>query len=213
MGAANYLSDEMDGVQVGIVNISHGSPLKLGLINWAVDGRTEVVARSSSDGFLGGELHNGGPHHHNSYLLDYNPWRRETRVGLGLGLHFALGGKLALDLDSAVFEVLRQAHEGAPAKPREGGAELDVRLAIQLVRHLDVIAGPGVEYRYGADKTASFAHGLGWSSDPNDSGKRSALWPVLSLGFRLTIDEGVKPPAAAPPTPPPPAVGASARLV
>ena len=103
----NLSTGDVDGVQIGLVNIAKDSEVSIGLVNVIYEGRTHVDIAQASTGFVEAALKHGGRRFHSIYgggLRPYGPCP-EWSVMLGAGGHFPIGDRLFVDTDLLVRHV------------------------------------------------------------------------------------------------------------
>jgi len=97
----NISSDDVRGLQLGVVNIARDSDVSLGLINVIYEGRTHVDITQSSTGFVEASLKHGGRKFHYIYGAGIRPQGPcpEWAMTVGAGGHFELSNSLFIDAD------------------------------------------------------------------------------------------------------------------
>jgi hypothetical protein len=196
LGSLNIQSGDFDGVQVGVVNIARKSTkLSLGLVNVVRGGRTHLEVTYGLDGFGFAMVKHGGERWHSIYSLGGRPgYGDEDSVlagGLGLGGHFPIGERFALDLDLVVHYL----HDftGTATLPNEHGAEIlsQLRLVGQLELHerFALVFGASVNTltTYADESTyVPWAKTLHEDEMVTADGQiwRHHLWPSVFVGVR-----------------------------
>lgn len=191
LGTVNVVRGVLEGVQVGVVNVSDDTRFSLGLVNIVRSGRTHLEASVDDSGFGFATLKHGGSHWHYLYSVggrgvgDDHAWA----AGLGIGAHTPLGERLFVDLDFLAYYV---GEVGDDIDENEGAgsnlARLRLVLGVQLAPRFSLLAIASYNLLTTWDRAtprsfASYGETVFASGGLDEVGVRG--WPSLGIGFQV----------------------------
>ena len=184
-GVLNISRGNLDGVQLGLLNISDDATFALGLVNVVREGRTHIEVSGTAEGFGFSMLKHGGEHWHYLYSVGGRPFGDEPvySLGLGLGGHLKPSERLFLDIEGLVH-YLSDGDHGDDGTEVLSQARL--MLGIQVFKRLALVGGVTYNVLSAYNDDSSYAQaGEVTLADTSGVGWRVTGWPSVTLGVQI----------------------------
>ncbi|QDG49475.1 caspase family protein [Persicimonas caeni] len=189
LGVLNISEGHVDGLQLGVINIAPTADAGVGLLGIYWDGFVQPEAVGNSEGIMfTGIRHGGGPF--------YNVYYVGTRAlvdgggplayALGFGWHTQLGERFEFATDLTFGNVLG---EGGDWRAQGSLASLRPTLSYAVFDGVTVFGGPTANLMLStgdADRDpTTWAPTVAWELTDSDAANRVALWPGFTAGLRF----------------------------
>jgi hypothetical protein len=182
-GIVNIARGHVTGPQIGLVNVAEDSDAPIGLFNFIKNGRHHVDVWGQETGLVMGGVQLGGKYTHAILGVGarYTATGMRPAYGGGLGVHFPVGERFALDFDLLHHDL---AAFTSPAKLVQL-SQARLLLEVELADRMRLFAGPTFNVFVSQDPTDQSPSAFGSTTLTNASSPtRVAVWPGLTVGGR-----------------------------
>ncbi len=178
----NVAAGEVDGLQLGVVNVAQNSDASVGLISVLWDGFVDLEAFGSDEGLALAGLRHGGDHLYNVYfagarLLDGAP---DPAFGLGIGWRHILSTDIELNTDVSFTQIAEQ----NGFERYTGVAKLRPLVAWRPTSKFAVFGGPTLSAVV-SDGPSPLLDRAFWNLTGTDADTRAGAWIGATLGVRF----------------------------
>jgi hypothetical protein len=195
VGVLNFSAGDVNGLQLGIVNIAENADAAVGVLNILWGGTWDLEMSGGDTGIYSLAIRNGGRRTHSYLSAGVHPGgkRKVYAAGLGLGVHAKIAEPLQIDFDILGKGLHRGTLDGVGEQDGSLLATARAVLAWELFDGVALVGGPSYNLLV-TDQLRPSRFALGNVEQAEeavelDNGRRGNVfgWPGFEVGLRIGI--------------------------
>ncbi|MFC1609930.1 hypothetical protein ACFL6C_03145 [Myxococcota bacterium] len=195
-GGVNVAVGDVDGIQVGTVNIAENADAAIGLLSIMTKGRWAMDAYGGDTGLLQVALVNGARYSHTMVHVGIHPFGRNMvfAAGFGFGGHIPVGDEWSIDIDLLASGLFKRGDGDRETHKTSLLGTLRAVARWRLTRGLGLFVGPAFNVLASESLKGGRFSLFGLDKARESRNKRSRfdpdiwVWPGFEAGLRVHLN-------------------------